>query len=227
MTDPLLPLSEDRIATYQARWEQSASIEEKTLLRLAILRDLMRELHAEKSRYLASGNREQAQTLRDWEKQASELKNAASLDGELLELLQGDPASIRKRTRLLPEALFSIVDKEKFERYDRAWESVIAAEAAHQGWRFWTVDAWVRISEAEVWHKALGTQILPHGIVLFAETAPSSETDTHYSELWHGLWTIVMKPRFLTPDFRLKQLPGISLEPEPPQWKLLFSATKR
>jgi hypothetical protein len=216
--------AQEVIARFTARWNDSESVEESTLLRLAILRDLMREFHAQRSVLLASGKRAEAQGFREWEARAEAFRSAASLEGPLEELLHsGQPA--RKRTRLLPEALFSILEKDKFERYDRQWESTIAAEAASLGWRFWHLNAWVQISAVETWHRALSEKLNPHGIVLFAESA--ADTAGSDPNLWHGQWLVVLKPRYLTPDFHVRALPGSSETPAPPQWKLVFSPKKR
>jgi len=207
----------------EGRWRDAEGIEESTLLRLAILRELVRELHAEKSKLLARGARPEAQALKVWEKKIEDLKGAASFGGTLAEAIRGDLPT-RKRTRLLPESLFHFLPKEKLERYDRVWESAIAAEAATLGWRFWSLTAWVQIHQAEEWHRALSDRLIPHGVLLFAESADAVDAA---GNLWQGQWLLVLKPRFSTPDFRVRELPGVSLEPAAPLWKLLYSPKQR
>jgi hypothetical protein len=208
------------------RWQDSAGLEETTLLRLALLRDLIRRLHAEKSACMARGQKAESQAFGETEKRLTELRGAATLDAPLDELLLRT-SPIRRRTRLLPEALHSFIPKDRFDRYDRQWETAIAAEALSQGWRFWMLDAWVRIADAEEWHHQLGEHLHPHGLILFAESAPDALAAHAPPDLWHGQWHIVLKPRFLTPDFRVQELSGTSDQPQPPRWRLLYSPPHR
>jgi hypothetical protein len=223
----------DRVAE---KWNDCAGLEETTLIRLAILRDLMTELHAEKSRCLALGMKAEAQSFRKWEGQIEDLRIAAPLEGPIQELL-ANSKKLRHRTRLLPDSLFSFVAKEKLDRYDRVWESTIAAEASSLGWCFWVLDAWVDMSTVAPFQSGLSDALIPHGVVLFAESAPEpirkpGQTDLPSDtagnpNLWHGNWFVVLKPRYRTPGFNVEKLPGISQEPVPAQWKLLFSPKKR
>ena len=99
----------------------------------------MSYLHAQKSRCLASGRRDLTQNLRNWENRILELRNQPKLEGDLLKQVN-DTTPLRKRTRLLPEAIYTAIPREKLERYDRVWEAQLAAEActlgrASGGWR--------------------------------------------------------------------------------------------
>lgn len=228
MTSPEFPQSLKPILEPAAdRWHDSEGLEESTLLRLAVLRDLVRQIHSAKSKALARGAKDEAETYRYWERRIEELRSSAALSGSLDEVLRSTQP-IRKRTRLLPDSLFSFIEKEKLERYDRSWEAILAAEAISLGWRFWALDAWVKIPQAEEFHKALGTQLIPHGVLLFAESAEDGAvTET----AWHGRWVVILKPRFLTPDFRVSELPGlvsgVTQDTPSANWKLLFSPKKR
>jgi hypothetical protein len=221
------------IGGHGERWRHTEGQPESTLLRLAVLRDIVRSLHAQKSRCLASGRRDLSQALRGWEQRLHELRNQAKLEGELTELVTGS-TPIKKRTRLLPEALYAAIDREKLERYDRQWEAVLAAEAASLGWRFWALEAWVEITLVEDWNRALNEQLWPSGLVLFVESsgvqAPAPATDQEFP-LWRGRWLLVVHPRFKSPEeiaLNLSQWPGTPPEaPQPPHWKLLFSPKTR
>ncbi len=220
-----MALAEEIIAAHESRWKDCEGLQEATLLRLVILRDIIRELHAERSSRLAKGSREEARSFKAWEERIEVLRNASTLHGELREAIAPE-YKLQKRTRLLPDTLFTSIDKEKLTRYDRAWEAAIAAEAASIGWCFWALDAWVSIPLAEKWNQALARQLIPHGIVLFAESAPDSQSSSEPS-LWRGRWYVVLKPRYMTPGFQLNEIPGTSMTPEPPKWKILFSPKMR
>ncbi len=211
------------------RWDDYEGLEESTLLRLAILRDLMREIHAERSRCLAEGKKADAQAFRDREKAIEDLRKVSPLSGKLPDCLARS-SQAKARTRLLPEALFGFLAREKLERYDRAWEATLAAEAAALGWCFWALEAWVDIQQVEKWQEALTGQLIPHGVILFAEnseTQAPSDVESGGPVLWHGRWYIVLKSQFRTPHFNVERLPGVSKDPELPQWRMLFSPKRR
>ncbi|MGZ6310039.1 MAG: hypothetical protein ACXWOH_05375, partial [Bdellovibrionota bacterium] len=160
----------DLIAPFEERWNQCEGLPEMTLLRLGILREVIKLLHSEKSRLLASGRRSEIQPVKDWESKIEQLRDQPALKGPLPELLASDKRAA-KRTRLLPDHLFSFIPKERFERYDRIWESTLAAEACALGWRFFSLEAWVQIAAVEAFDRALTDQLWPHGLVLFTESA--------------------------------------------------------
>jgi hypothetical protein len=225
------------IESQAERWRHCEGQPECTLLRLAILRELMRELHAQKSRSLATGKRDQVQNLRAWENRLVELRGHTRLEGDLIELITGN-AEGRKRTRLLPEALFANIAREKLERYDRVWESTLAAEACALGWQFWSLEAWIEITLAEEWNRKLNDQLWPSALVLFAESAesgPPKPPSHQHVAIWRGRWILAANPRFKSPAdmasaaaSNLAQWPGSPPDaPSAPQWKLLFSPIKR
>ncbi|MGK5081733.1 hypothetical protein WDW37_00385 [Bdellovibrionota bacterium FG-1] len=218
------------IERYNERWRHAEGLPEGTLLRLAILREICRLLHAEKSRYLAVGRKDATQSLRKWENRLYDLRCAFKLEDTLLNLIFSTEP-VRKRTRLLPEALFSFIERAKLERFDRHWENAIAAEAVAQGWSFWALETWVEITLAEEWDKKLGEQLWPSGLVLFAESSPLSPSGGATDSLWKGRWITVIHPHFKTPTeiaLNLEQWPGTPSEPpSPPIWKFLFSGRMR
>jgi hypothetical protein len=211
------------VASQSERWRHCDSSPFAGLLRLSILRELMRELHAQKSRSLAAGQREGARALKIWENRLTELRSHPKLEGDLSDLVCGR-GDARKRTRLLPEALYSAIPRDKLDRYDRQWETAIAAEACSMGWRFWSLEAWIEITLAEEWNRRLQDQLWPSALVLFAESAESSSASgsrkaqppstavaplgaasaeggplTPETALWRGRWILVAEPRFRTP----------------------------
>jgi len=208
------------------RWGDYEGLEETTLIRLAILRDVIRQLHADKSYCLATGMKSDAANFKAIETQIETLRTLGPLEGPLQDILLGT-RKLKKRTRTLPEALYSWIPKEKFDRYDRAWETEIAAEASALGWRFWELGAWVKIHDAEKFHHGLNDRLLPNGVLLFAESAFVNPAEEMKGDSWHGRWLVVLKPRFRTPDFRVLELPGVVLEPSPPVWKPLYSPKAR
>lgn len=208
------------------RWNHCEGLPEEGLLRLALLRELTRALHAEKSRVLAHGAKGEALELRAWEDKIHEVREATRLDGKLSELLttQRPPG---KRTRLLPAALHTSIPRDRFERYDRQWEALLAAEGASQGWSFWALDAWVQIDQAETCDAALRDRLWPRAVVLFSESADERGAGIEGSE-WHGRWLVLLHAQLRTPqelntDFG--QLPG--LRAGSAAWRLLFSARSR
>src|SRR4051794_23570593 len=97
---------EDLIARSSDRWKHCEGTEEITLLRLAMLRELIQVFHAEKSRCLATGKKDEAQQIRNWEARIHHLRDTSSLQDDLLTLLQNalndakEGKKISKRTRL-------------------------------------------------------------------------------------------------------------------------------
>lgn len=234
------------IESQEEKWRHCEGQAECTLLRLAILREIMREIHAQKSRSLAKGQRDLSKNLRSWEARLTELRSQPKLEGPLTELVTGK-SELRKRTRLLPEALYNAIPREKLERYDRQWEATLAAEACTLGWRFWSLEAWVEITLAEEWHQRLNDQVWPSALVLYTESAestppvgrgtarPPSTALSSDMAVWHGRWILIADPRFKSPAemstvaaSNLAQWPGSPPDPpSPAQWKLLFSPKMR
>jgi hypothetical protein len=210
-------------------WRLCDGVEGASLLRLAILRDLLRSLHAEKSRCLATGKKGEAQQFRHWEQRIEDLRQGVDLKGELADLLR-EGVPLRRRTRLIPQALLGVLGAERLQRYDRKWESEIAAEACALSWKFWTLQAWVSIPLAEDWNRRLGERLWPNGVVLYVESLKQSPPGPS-EPLWKGQWTVLLQPKYRTPDelsLDFDRWPGAPeasplAQAEPPAWKLLFS----
>jgi len=211
------------------RWQSCEGIPETTLLRLVILRDLLRELHSERSRCLATGRKEEAQALREREQQLERLRSASPLQGDLETCLKPETA-LKKRTRLLPDGLFDAIPREKLERFDRTWEAAITAEAVALGWCVWSLEAWVDIAQVEGWQDAVSNRLLPHGVILFAEPAespPPGDAGGPEGSCWHGRWYVALQPQYRTPDFKIAELPGTAVSADGPRWKRLFAPRTR
>jgi hypothetical protein len=222
---------QNAIGSQSERWRHCEGQPESTLLRLAILREITRLLHSQKSRCLAAGRRDLVTSLRNWESRLQELRNQPRLEGDLATLVSGH-SELRKRTRLLPEALYGAIEREKLERYDRQWEAALAAEACSLGWCFWRLESWVEITLVEEWNQRLNEQLWPSGVVLYVESsgAPGGDRGRDFP-LWHGRWLMVVNPRFKSPSeiaSNLAQWPGSPSDPPAPaHWKLLFSPKVR
>jgi hypothetical protein len=227
----VVSVTPELLAQSAEAWRLCEGVEGASLLRLAILRDLLRSLHAEKSRCLATGKKAEAQQFRHWEQRIEDLRQCMDLRGELTDLLR-EGVLRKRRTRLIPQGLFNHLPADKLQRYDRKWETEIAAEACALGWRFWTLQAWVSIPLAEDWNRRLSERLWPNGVVLFVESLKQSGPNDGPSEpLWKGQWTVLLQPKFKTPadlplDFeRWPGAPEASpvAQAEPPVWKLLFT----
>lgn len=209
------------------RWNHCQGLPEEGLLRLALLRELTRKLHTEKSKILALGKKEAVGELKVWEDKIHKIREATRLDGKLSDLLE-TPRPPGKRTRLLPEALYTTIPRDRFERYDRQWEALIAAEACSQGWSFWAMSAWVQIEQVEEYDTQLRERLWPRALVLFSESSEESSSSTIEGTHWHGRWLILLDahlraPQELHTDF--SHLPGV--RPQSESWRLLFSPRSR
>jgi hypothetical protein len=207
------------------RWRACEDLAETTLLRLSMLRDFSAQLHREKSRCMAKGDKAHASSYQSWEKRLADLRQAADLSFDLSEVMNANLV-FKNRTRLLPRPLLNVIPTEKLERYDRAWEFAMAAEAARLGWTFWQLHAAVLISDLEFWQNDLIERLLPNGVLLFTEPS-EREYDAVPENAWVGCWTIALRPNLLTPEFRVKQQPGTVVIGKLPEWRILYTASER
>jgi hypothetical protein len=225
---------EEIIQGVSERWQDCEGLPEMTLLRLAILRELIQMLHSAKSRCLAGGLKTEALDIKRWEVRIEEIKDSAILQGSLPQLLQQSSPStptLSKKKRNIPESLFTSFDRDKVLRYDRKWEAAILAEALSLNWKVWALDAWVNIPQIEEWDRAFTQRLWPHGLILITENAKSSQdsqsssTDSD-SHCWQGRWTILLHPHFkhITElSLQLDRWPGSPEKPpSPPAWKRIY-----
>lgn len=227
MTHSALTQSEKVVEELLTPWDTFESNPEKTLLRLALLREVARALHSQKSRLRSTGEKTEVLVLQSLEDRVTALRNQENLNESRAELLssefklntESDPNKIPKQ-HLIPEQLLLSLDREKLVRPDRKWEERMAAEAVAAEWRFWSLDAWVTIAKVEEWASRLSTRIWPKGIILFVESIGIT------SPLWHGKWILMLHPSFTHPEKLSHELSAWSGTPDSPpspmQWKLLY-----
>jgi hypothetical protein len=222
---------EEIIQRETTRWSDCDGTPARTLLRLGLLRELTKTLHSEKSRCLASGLKSEVQKLKEWEAKIDLLRETLNVDGSLIDLLKLDGNQSHKKNRLLPEALFQKIDRNKLFRYDRKWEAAIAAEAISLKWPFWSLETWVKIPQIEEWNKTLEEHLWPRGLVLFIESATLQEKENASLQqdalLWRGHWVIILDSHFKSPQdlsLNIKNWPGApETWPNPPQWKCIYT----
>jgi len=214
------------------KWRDCQDLDTPTLLRLVVLREMIHLLHAEKSRCLACGKRQEAQALRVLEERLEALRDQPTLDGDIRQWCFSDkPIPAGRRHRLVPDNLVTRIGRDKFDRYDRKWESAIAAEAAQAGWGFWTLEAWVEVSQVEPWAALLTQRLWPHGLILFVENACNPSIMERY---WQGRWYVALAPHYRHPDELALQLErwtgsGSSSDPgmAPPRWSVVLGTQGR
>lgn len=220
-TNPAAQAIEARLLEAASRWKFCEGLPESDLLRLAVLRDLVHGLHAEKSRFLAHGQRESASSIRTIEDRIEDMRNCKPLSGDLETLLSGTALGLKKRTRILPDSVFASLDREKFERYDRQWEAALASEGISIGWKIWALEACIDVPQIDAWHKTLTEQLWPHGIVLFVESARDNAISS--TSAWLARWIMTLHSKFQDPSdmgLDFSKWPGTS---STPSWRLLFS----
>jgi len=215
------------LKNFAEHWNGQEAAPAPTLLRLSILRDLSRDLHALKSQRLADGNSKDLQSLIALENRIDDLRDRAPLNAGLSDLLEGRQTP-EKSLRVLPNAVFACIPKEKFTRQDRLWEAALGAEGIAEGWRLWRLSACIRLPMVEKWHARLKEDLWAKGIPLFAEAVPAEQKPrTGDPSLWFGRWTVLLHPSFKKP-FQLQldfsSWPGHYVGKDlQPKWRLLFS----
>ncbi len=220
--NPISP--EQIIQEAETKWQDAQGMSQETILKLAILRETIRNLHSEKSWCLASGYPEEAEQYHSYESLIDKLVNETSLKEPLREIL--DRASklpdhaegVTVSTRKIPTELLELLPTEKIERYDRYWEKALVCEAAKIKWEFWKLKAHVQVELASNCEQALAQEIGNQGIILFAE---SSENFELREGIWQGQWLMIIEPGYDCRSIPLASIPGLSLIPNPPQWTLL------
>ncbi len=214
---------QDILSEALSLWKKCDHLAETTLLRLAILRDLLFRVHAEKSKVLSSENDQPMRELQVLEERIQELRQAQNLNQPLSQLLSEKQSSGSKKMRELPKDLDfekAKIDAKKFQRFDRLWEKALLSEGLEIGWDFWILQASVQMQYAEKWHTDFAKLLFPKGILLFTETNPNipfyASEDPH--TLWHGRWMVLLKPDFSPSHLELQNLQGLDYLHNPPQW---------
>jgi len=182
------------------------------LLRLALLRDFARKLHAERSTCMTTGNAPRTHEIEALEKRLAELRaepKTLRLENDpeaLLKKPKGtSPTSPKKAAPPLPAGLPSDLTSEKLLRYDRAWELALSLEALSLKWNFWQLEAPIRLEEAESFHNSLTQLLWPKAIVLFVEGSQKKAPEG----AWIGRWIGIVEDFQNLEKVTLTPLPGL------------------
>ena len=172
------------------RWKAVQSQPSGALLRLALLRDYARKLHAERSACMATGNAPRGHQIESLEAKLAWLRTRLDLiqnanEPDLL-LQQITPPNSSVKETALPKRLTSLLPAEKLNRYDRAWERALAVEALKAKWCFWSADHLVRLDQAEHFHQELTDLLWPDGLILYVESGGGTTPPQHWNGRWVG-----------------------------------------
>ncbi|MCC7440408.1 MAG: hypothetical protein IT285_02175 [Bdellovibrionales bacterium] len=214
----LSPHATELLAEAEPLWSEAGRSQHPRLLRLVLLRDLVRTLHAERSRLMSVHQPGRAEALSELEPLLESLRPDALVEVTLTALVTLKLGLKRQKARPpeIPDSLAARLGAGKLNRYDRLWEGEIAVEGQLQGWNFWNLDAWVEITRAEQFHQALGQRLWPVAVVLFVEAAPVEEANPGVESdppRWRGRWYLVARPDWTPPSGPLQNLPGGDMEP--------------
>jgi hypothetical protein len=212
------------LTRYAELWNAvSATSDAARLQKLQLLREFSSELHAGRSIALASGQQEWAEQMLALESSMMKLRKGHPLTGSLQDCLARPDHPVGISRSFSPD-FEQAVGTEPFERFDRTWEKALALEALQIGWRFWALDAWVMIQQADQFHRSLGASLGTRGIVLFVEGTPgrSASSPSQGPMLWPGRWWIVLESGLDPLNLELADIPGLSLSHEGLKWNLLF-----
>lgn len=215
--------------------EQGADKYQKAtrLLRLAIVRELVRQIHTLRSELLARGRLAEATELEyrelffNYRFLEIRFEEARFREVFLASGRRTKPAPIVPAPLEFPITLAEFLPTEKLNRHDRRLESEMAREALKQGWSFWNLDAWVEVQRVEEWAKTLEQRLWPKGVILFVESdgfLQSFQVDGKERAFWHGRWTIITTPRVTDPtrDLAMDFENWGAIPKDPPAWKLLY-----
>jgi hypothetical protein len=191
----------------ESRWKKCADHSAVKLLRMAVLRDYARQLHAERSTCMAKGNIPRGHAIEDVEKKLEALRDRPELlagDETLRELLL-----LRFQDTEAPNTLPSsfAIPKDRLERYDRHWERAIALLAADDDWNVFAITATVQLKKVETFHERLSDQVWPDAVILFVEGLAESST---IPKEWAGKWVGVARPGFAVSLERISKTAGCS-----------------
>lgn len=168
---------------FEKRWKKTDGLPSAKLLRAAVLRDLVRQLHTQKSRSLAEGRKEEVIPIHRIEQSIESIYRAgAGGKKNLKALLDEYPAeeASPEAPLSLPSALTSKISASALERYDRKWEKRIAASAVELGWKFWSLECWVTIRGVEIFNQALADRVWPRIIDFETIGKIAREADAHF-----------------------------------------------
>lgn len=215
-------IPESLISDTSRKWVQCDSLKSSEVLKLGLLRDLKRSIHAEQSKYLSLGKRQEAVSLKNLENHLDELREAENLNSPLAYLLSGQ-ATITTHPRSIPASFSKVIPPEKLNRYDRVWEKALVSWGLELGWSFWTLKAFVQVALAENWERSLAQKLWPNGISLYVEALHHPKTKN--KGIWYGAWKIMAHPKIQTFDdlgIKFETLPGVHLLISEPEWQKDF-----
>ena len=212
-------------------WKETEDHPDKYILRLSLMRDLSRLVHAERSMDLAQGKIPQGQTLERMEAQLSAVRGHPDIvtRGTLEETLEA-PVSLEATQAKIPTELAALIPRAKLERYDRHWEAFLATEAFRQGWSIWELDATLLVSKAEAFHKHLSQVLWPKGVILYVEMGADKNLPAgEGANLWNGRWLLIAHSSLKPEHLEIERSPGVFRETpiSSPTWRRLFPASGR
>lgn len=168
-----LPEALARLGELWRRSEGNANPAERRLLRLALLREASRRCHAELSRLLVRGGRNQAWEVQAQESRLSQLRFHPTLDlawGAWDEKPAAPPASPSAASTAGSPFTGPAWSPLHLDRHDRLWELALALAARDAGWEFFrrtlvltheAIDAFARALDLALWPEAIFLCTLP------------------------------------------------------------------
>lgn len=205
------------------RWTdlESRPLIERKLLRLELLRDLDKQLHAERSKSGSSSfGQEVAQigllqraleALRILEGR-DELLGRSRLTDTLAEVASADPHAAVPRSEDasligLEKELSAVLGEGRLDRADRLWEKALCEFGLRNGGTLRIHRRELPLAAVESAHQEIENEVpAQHGILLYLEgTLPSD------SPLWHGKWVALFLP---------------SADRDLPDWEIVFPANR-
>lgn len=158
-------------------------------LKLSLLREWSRQIHAHTSRLLARGKGDEARLNQSHESWVDALPRHEWQELSWPELLTRPELRTAAAEAKLP-ASTPPEWRVRLERGDRRWEREIWIEAVRARWQGFELRAQVPIRLVEAWNEALSKTLWPRGVVLLTEAGdPPIEGDR-----WNGRWLAVADP---------------------------------
>ncbi len=205
---------ESLLRPLESRWSEAAQAPSPRLIRLALLRELARAIHAGRSSVMATpGALPSPADLRKFEGVVEALRRDGTLRESLQETLRqapplAGPTPPGPAPSLRPLQMSRLVGPGKLERSDRQWELALAREAENCGYSLHAIEATVAMGEVESWSQRLEDSLWPRAVVLFTEAgAPPAAVSTN----WTGRWWVCFEPGA---DAR-ESLAALDLRPAP------------
>lgn len=188
--------------SYETLWAETAALPYRGILRLALLRSIHHDLHAQASHFLAIGQKDLTRSLQLWDLRVHELGKYSLRENSFESCRLADfltyADQLPQIERTLSEKLLIHLDPKKFNRSDRTWEKLIAGEANALGWHYWKMSTQMSIHLVENWNQSFSKMLWPNGIILWIDAAETSE-EIEKSKIWRGNWLIALSPEISQP----------------------------